>query len=76
MTINLSNGSFQTNEISIFCAHDELGYCVVIEMDNGITVNLEMDKKSEVTEKIANFVKFYGYATSIYFTKFDAKNWL
>lgn len=76
MTINLSNGSFQTKEISIFCGHDELGYCVVIEMDNGITVNLEMDKKSEVTEKIADFVKFYGYATSVYFTKFDAKNWL
>lgn len=76
MTINLSNGSFQTNEISIFCAHDEIGYCVSIEMNNGITVNLEVSKKSEVTEKIANFVKFYGYATSIYFTNFDAKDWV
>ena len=76
MTINLLNGSFQTNEILILCAHDELGYCVVIAMNNGITINFEVDKKSEVTEEIATILKFYGYATSLHFTKFDAKNWL
>tara|TARA_B100000035_G_C20976974_1_gene543650 strand:- start:578 stop:808 length:231 start_codon:yes stop_codon:yes gene_type:complete len=76
MTINLSNGSFQTNAISIFCARDELGYCVSIEMDNGITINFEVKRKSEVTEEIANIVKFYGYATSINFSKFDSKDWV
>ncbi len=76
MTINLTNGTYQTKEISIYCAHDELGYCVSIEMNNGITVNLEMSKKSEVKERIADFVKFYGYATSITFTNFDSKNWI
>lgn len=76
MTINLSNGYFQTNQISIFCAHDELGYCASIEMDNGITINFEANKKSELTENIATCVKYYGYATSICFSKFDVRDWV
>ena len=75
MTINLSNGYFKTNTISILCAHDKLGFCVVIEINNGITINFKTNNKSQLKEEICYIIKFYGYATSIYFTNFDVKNW-
>lgn len=75
MTINLSNGFFKNNQISIICAHDEIGFCASIEMDNQITINFECNTKDELQEKIATILKYNKYATSIKFDKFNQKNW-
>ena len=75
MTINLSNAYFQNNEISIICAHDHLGFCIVIEMDNGVSINFEVETKAELKDRICFFIKYYGYATSILIQEFNVKNW-